>query len=121
MSGEPRKSEILTTKLDYGTELFVDDLLIDTRRGVKRTLHPAQNWRSLCSRPSSPGNRAARTSQRGLTYTARLCLTSTWTSIGCGTCVAWALCMATRFPVCTSHVPDAVKAPRSWGAAKTST
>ena len=39
MSGEPRKSDILTTKLDYGTELFVDDLLIDTKRGVKRTLH----------------------------------------------------------------------------------
>jgi len=28
-------------QLDYGTELFVDDLLMDTKRGVKRTLHPA--------------------------------------------------------------------------------
>ncbi|MDE0300752.1 MAG: hypothetical protein OXN17_19105 [Candidatus Poribacteria bacterium] len=28
-------------KLDYGTELFVDDLLIETKRGVTRTLHPA--------------------------------------------------------------------------------
>ena len=28
-------------KLDYGTELFVDDLLIETKHGVTRTLHPA--------------------------------------------------------------------------------
>jgi len=26
-------------QLDYGTGLFIDDLLIDTKRGVKRTLH----------------------------------------------------------------------------------
>ena len=28
-------------QLDHGTELFIDDMLIDTKRGVKRTLHPA--------------------------------------------------------------------------------
>ena len=41
-------------QLDYGTELFVDDMLIDTKRGVKRTLHPARKLDKPVLTPDMP-------------------------------------------------------------------
>ncbi len=39
MSNELQKSQVPTVQLDYGTKLFVDDLLVKKMCGVKRTLH----------------------------------------------------------------------------------
>jgi len=54
MSYEPRKFETPPVQLDYGTELFVDDLLIDTMRGVKRTLHPGTKLEKPVLTPEMP-------------------------------------------------------------------
>ncbi len=72
MSGEPRKSQIPTMQLDYGTELFVDDLLIENKRGVKRTLHPGTKLEKPVLTPERPWEQGGATSPGGLTYKARL-------------------------------------------------
>lgn len=54
MSGEPRKSQIPTMQLDHGTELFVDDLLIENMRGVKRTLHLGTKMEKPVLTPERP-------------------------------------------------------------------
>jgi len=66
MIGEPRKSETPIIKLDYGTELFVDDLLIDTKRGVKRTLHPGTKQEKPVLTPEYPWEQGGANESRRL-------------------------------------------------------
>ena len=39
--GQPELKAPAMHKMDYGTELFIDDVCIQEMRGVKRVLHPA--------------------------------------------------------------------------------
>ena len=77
--------------LNTGTELFVDDALIASKHGVKRTLHQ-------CVKHDVPvlnliliihGSTADQISPDVCTSTALRCTMPRTENIGCGTCVAW--------------------------------
>ena len=105
-------------EMDYGTELFIDDVCIQEMRGVKRVLHSANQLTQPALSFDKPWEQVRENQCSGCTFSARLCLTRRWTSIECCTWVAWDLSTATQSLAYTSHVPQTVTAPCSGAAAK---
>ena len=62
--------EIATYEVNYGTELFVDDVLIAERFGVTRNLHPATKLDApvIIPNPASLGNTMALTKPNGFIF-----------------------------------------------------
>ncbi len=59
-------AEVLGIQLDYGTELFIDDLIIDTKRGVERTLHPGVKLEKPVLTPEHPWEQGGANKSRRL-------------------------------------------------------
>ena len=62
-----------TMQLDHDTELFVDDLLIDMKRGVKRILHPGVKLDKPVLTPDYPWEQGGSNKCRRLKLRTEMC------------------------------------------------